>query len=102
MKARRVQTINVVRQAKIIRRLQDRARKRLARVKTHLGHGQFLKWVRKNFAMSSSTAGRYMMASRIAGKFRTVRNLDLSVLYSLHISRRKSSMKSRAAPNPSG
>jgi hypothetical protein len=93
MKKRAV-TINLEREAKAIRRLQERAvkrfvddvveiGKRLARVKAQVGHGEFTGWLRKNFQMSEATAQRYMSVGRLVGKNRTLRVLDLSALYLL-------------------
>jgi hypothetical protein len=93
-RTRRVQKIDLVREAKIIRRLQERASKRfiadiveigkhLAKVKAHVGHGQWLPWLQKNFSMSVDTAERYISVSYLPAKIRRLRNLDLSVLYLL-------------------
>jgi hypothetical protein len=86
--------INLATEAKIIRRLQQRAAKRfiadvveigkhLAKVRAHVGHGEFLAWLRKNFSMSVATAERYMNVASLPAKIVRLTNLDLSVLYLL-------------------
>jgi hypothetical protein len=87
----------LAREAKAIREIKERAEarakalvadvveigKHLTRVKKRLGHGQFLPWLRDNFDWSDDTAERYMRVHRHVGKFRILRNLDLSALYAL-------------------
>jgi hypothetical protein len=84
--------INLEREAKIIRRLLDRARKRfiadvveigkhLAKVKAKVGHGEFLTWLEKNFTMSVATAERAIAVSKLPAKLVKLTNLDLTVAY---------------------
>jgi hypothetical protein len=89
-----IQKIDLVREAKIIRGLRERAAKRfvadvvaigkrLEKIKAGLGHGPFLAWLTKHLKMSADTAENYMAAARISGKFRTLRNLEATALYML-------------------
>jgi hypothetical protein len=56
----------------------------LLTAKRQLKHGQFLAWLAAEFRMSADTAERYMnVATHLAGKIRTLRNLDLTTLYLL-------------------
>jgi hypothetical protein len=61
--------------------------KRLTRVKKPVGHGNWGTWLAENFEWSEDSAQRYMRVYRLVAegkfKFRTLRNLDLSVVYVL-------------------
>jgi hypothetical protein len=50
----------------------------LLEAKTQCEHGQWLKWIWRNFEYAEGTAQRYMTAATLAGKYRTVRDLKIS------------------------
>jgi hypothetical protein len=57
----------------------------LIEAKAQCEHGQWLPWLKTEFAWSADTAERYMNVARLGEKFRTVRNLKLAAntLYAL-------------------
>jgi hypothetical protein len=57
--------------------------RRLSHAKKLVGHGHWLSWLSENFEWSGDTAERYMRAHELVAKFRTLRNLDLSVIHAL-------------------
>ena len=57
--------------------------RRLARVKSRVGHNNWQPWLEKNFGWSEDTAQRYMRTAKFVTKNRTLRFLDLSAIYAL-------------------
>jgi Protein of unknown function (DUF3102) len=86
----------LAREAKAIRRLKARAAQRLLtdviemgrrldRVRRRIPHGDWLPWLKKNFAWTDDTALNYIRVFQSRGRFksRTIRDLPLSSIFIL-------------------
>jgi hypothetical protein len=66
----------------------------LIEIKETLGHGEWLPWLRKKFALSQSTAQNYMNAATFAGKYPTVRDLKIGARALYRLAARDSDLTS--------